>query len=35
MPDPEVNVTRRIYTTQNKFDVQETFNMVLNSNTNK
>ena len=35
IPDPEVNITRRIYTTQNKFDVQETFNMVLSSNINK
>ena len=35
IPDTEVNVTRRIYTTQNNFDVQETFNMVLSSNINK
>ena len=35
LPDPEVNVTRRIYTTQNNFDVQETFNMVLNPSVNK
>ena len=35
IPDPEVNITRRIYTTQNKFDVQETFNMVLSSSINK
>ena len=31
IPDPEVNQTRQIYTTQNNFDVQETFNMVLSS----
>ena len=35
LPDPEVNVTKKIYTTQINFDVQETFNMVLSTNLNK
>ena len=35
IPDPEVNITKKIYTTQNKFDVQETFNMILSKNKNE
>jgi len=35
LPDPEVNITKKIYTTQNKFDVQETFNMILSKNINE
>ena len=35
LPDPEVNITKKIYTTQNKFDVQETFSMILSKNNNK
>ena len=35
LPDPEVNITKKIYTTQNKFDVQETFNMILSKNNNE